>query len=110
MKKLLSTLILATLIALPATQASALFGLPKTFKGQVQYVDQNLVSVSQLKNNQTKEMVFQVNQETKLGEISSIDNLKAGDEITVEYKEEEGSNIAVSIAPEKAEAGADAAL
>lgn len=111
MKKLIPGLIILALIALPVSQASALFGLPKSFKGQVQYVDQNLITITQAKGDQIKEMVFQVNPETELGELASLDNIKAGDEVKVEYKEEEGSNIAVSIAKmEKKEAELDTTL
>jgi len=111
MKKLIPSLIILSLFALPVTPASALFGLPKTFKGQVQNVEQDSITIVQLKEDQRKEMIFEVNPETKLEEIGSLDNIQAGDEVKVQYKQAEGSNIAVSIAKvEREEANLDTTL
>jgi hypothetical protein len=111
MKKLIPSLIVLSLFALPVTPANALFGLPKTFRGQVQNVEQNSITIVQLKEDQRKEMIFEVNPETKLEEIASLDNIQAGDEVKVQYKQEEGSNIAVSIAKvEQEDASLDTTL
>ncbi|MBP9854586.1 MAG: hypothetical protein KBD53_06950 [Candidatus Omnitrophica bacterium] len=97
MKKRILSLIVLSLFALPLTNAYAIFGLIRTFKGQVQYIDTNVIAVTHEKDNQIKEMVFQVKPETKLHEDSSLDNLRIGDHVKVQYKEEEDSKIAVAI-------------
>ena len=97
MKTIIAVTVCAMVLALTAP-ASALFGIPQTLEGTVESISQNSLAIIS-ENGTTQQMEeVQINEETKFEGVASLDNLKKGDNVKVEYKEEGEEKIALSIA------------
>ena len=99
MKKLLNMMGLCAVIALIASSTSmAAFWNTKTLEGTVAHIEKNILTVMQQSSDQLKVAVqVQTNEKTEYTKISSIEQLKKGDQVEISYQEENGQNIATSI-------------
>ncbi len=74
---------------------------PETqIQGIVQDIQKNVLTISKESTADTvapSAMAVEVNDNTKLAEISSIQELKKGDTVKVELKQEGGKNIAIAL-------------
>ncbi len=106
MRKALAFTVIAVFVLLPVSQALALWGFQKSLEGAVKSVEEDMITISSMpkEGEGSQEVTLEVNPQTKLQEIASLETLKQGDQVRVKYKEEGDKKIATSIA--KLEAGA----
>ncbi len=111
MRKTLFFTLVAAFVLLPVTHALAARdaeqGFQKSLEGAVKNVRTNMITISTSmarEGQRNQDVTLEVNPQTKLEEIASLETLKRGDQVRVQYKEEGDKKIATSIA--KLEAGA----
>jgi len=98
------TYLLIAAFALVSVTGWALWGINPSLDGTVKSIGAGMITVtSQSEDGQhMREVSFEVNQETKLEKLDSLNVLKSGDQITVGYEEEGERKIATSIKRQKA--------
>ena len=85
-------------LAFTSTNAYALFNTKKV-EGTISSVEENILTIMQPSSDELKvALQVQVNDKTEYKEIASIQQLKEGDQVEISYKEENGRNIATSVA------------
>ena len=79
--------------------AGAFFTEEKVLEGQVKDVQADLLTVTHESADGmgVHEIEFQVNENTQLEDMASLENLQEGDRVAIQYQEEDEKNIAVQI-------------
>lgn len=98
MKSAILVSICAMLLAFTIPATAANLGMTTTLEGTVESIGDNALAILSQQGNIQQMVEFQVNSETQFEEsIASLDSLRVGDKVKVEYKEEDNGKIAVSI-------------
>lgn len=75
--------------------------IDQVFKGMVDNVESGVITVYRpgpsLYKAGIKETQVAVNEDTRLKDIDSVTELKKGDEVHIEYKEEKGKVVAIEV-------------
>ncbi len=100
MKRSTGWLFIGIILLLLIAQVFALLAMEKITNGRVKSIQQNVVTIVHKSqdgmNVQAKD--FEVNEQTRFEEkILSFDQLKAGDQIIIKYKEADNKRIAKEI-------------
>ena len=101
-KRLAMMLFVTTLIVflLPTISQTAVFLSKKSMEGTVQNISANFLTITGLdkERKEVNELLIEVNPETKFEQISNLFDLKAGDKVRVEYREDKDKRVATHIA------------
>ena len=107
MKRPLTLLIIAASVLWCVSSGWALWE-HNSLQGTVKSIASNMITIDSISNpgraaNKTdaaiemQEVSFQVNDKTKLNELSSVNDLKEGDTVKISYKEDSGQKVATSV-------------
>lgn len=95
--------IAAVLVLMLGTVAMAVQGVPGTFMGEVSSVDAEAQTLTvQAAASEADSMTFKVDAETQIQSAEdqsslSLEDIQAGQHVTVSYEESEGENVARTI-------------
>ncbi len=93
---LMSLLVAGILVFLSGITLAALWG--KTLEGSVARTDQGMLTISQqAADGSIEEISIQLNDQTRYEEIASANELAEGDQVKIEYKEDQGQKVATKV-------------
>ena len=100
MQKVYTFLLITALALVTVNSGWALWGLRENLEGTVKSVSPDMLIITSQSDDglRLQEVVFEVNEQTRLEELGSVNELQAGDRIKVGYKEEGERKIATSVA------------
>ena len=89
-----------------STSSLAFWGGPKSLEGEVQSIQSNIVTFTapSVRGGAAQVVSVEVNDETRFGQLASLNELNTGDRIQVRYTEDQGKKIATMISLAESEA------
>ena len=99
MRKLTTLLLAVAVLSFTSVGMAGLFG-PDSIEGTVSDIGANFLVIAKKSpaGHQITQVSLQVNQETQYDTIASLNDLSKGDEVKVEYTQEDNQKIALKIA------------
>jgi type 1 fimbria pilin len=94
---LMGLLVGAAFILGPTMSKAAMYGQNVSLEGTIIDISANVVTINQQSENQLREIEIHVNQDTDYQEVSSLDELHAGDRVQVEFFEQGDQRVAAKI-------------
>ena len=107
MKSLTRLFCAAAFLFTVAAPASALWGMGDSVQGEIQSVSGDMITVQKEQQNpdqQGEQIQLKVNDQTDFGELSSVDDLKQGDQVEIKYNQEGQDNIATQVSRQESQA------
>ena len=100
MQKVYTFLLITAFALVSANSGWAIWGLKESLEGTVKSVSSEILVVTRQSEDglQIQEVAFEVNDQTRFEELGSVNELQAGDQIKVGYREEGEKKIATSVA------------
>ncbi len=104
MRKFTNLLFIITFLSFAVASWASLMGQTQSLKGVVASVQKNMLTISNPtsstsgSNSQLGQVMINTDDQTQFKTIASLDDLKTGDTVNVEYKQESGKRIATTIA------------
>jgi Cu/Ag efflux protein CusF len=105
MKKESTVALVGVFILGTAISAWALWGFGSSIEGTVKDIGANAITImSESQDGQAaQEMSLVVNEQTKLNDVASLNELREGDQVKINYREEGSQRIATQIAKQEEE-------
>lgn len=96
---LLAALTMGFTLAAAPVMAEEEAAAPQSIEGTVISVDSQELILQTSEGEIATAQIFHIEPATQFGELESIDALSADTQVSVEYVEQDGRNVALSIAP-----------
>jgi len=99
MKRLNRLLLIAAFVLGTVSSAWAIGSTPASLEGTIKSISENIIIISSKSEDGLKiqDVSLEVNSQTKLDEMASVAELKEGDQVKVDYKEEGDKKVVVQI-------------
>ena len=107
MKRISRLLLIASFVLATVTWGWAIGGT--SLDGTVKNASASMITVSASQDGKMQDVSLEVNAQTKLTGVGSATELKAGDKVKADYKEENGKKIATQISKQGAASGSSSA-
>ena len=107
MKRTGIMLMIATLVLGVVTLSWAIWGFPTSLEGTIKSVSSNMITLANesSQSQELREINVAINSQTRLSNLASVGDLKEGDRVKVEYKEEGNQKVATLIAKQEYDQG-----
>lgn len=107
MKKVYGLLLAAAFVLGTVNSVWALWENAANVEGTIQSISSNMITISSQSpdGQRMQEISLEVNDKTKLKDLVSLSELKAGDQVKIAYKEEGNKKIATSVAKQAVDSG-----